>query len=388
MRTLSSTLIAEQKRATRTPYVKVEAKNLVNGVVRLDWTRLYTGSEDDYFHALSIPSDGSLIRLMVTPPSDSRKLYYQRVTSPDENSDYSTWTYLSIYNSVIVASCARGARVSQFYIKNTRAIYHRESTDNGASWGSWSIIAYTPTTAIYGIAADYKSNGDIALFYADQATLYVLKRVTDSWGSPSSWDKTTGDLSGVATVYSSDWNLLLSGQDSDDNYKLWSFIYGDGGDVAAGTWSDLKEIASAESAAGFAYHRPFMAAPDVYRAFFIDKFTGVEAYSRPFWTHSIPNTTFISNLWREPVPFNLASEYGLAISYHGNYCWLSSPNGVWRAPLATQTLDLTPDVLSARLELSPELGSLVVELNACKQGSNGQAPIQTPQTKDQILLFL
>ncbi len=94
MRNLTATLLAEQKEGTRTPYLKVKAKNLITGVVRLDWSRLYTGSEDGYFHALTMPGDGSLIRLRVTLPADSRKLYYQRVTSPDENSDYSPWTYL------------------------------------------------------------------------------------------------------------------------------------------------------------------------------------------------------------------------------------------------------------------------------------------------------
>jgi len=44
MRSLSSTLLTAQKEATRIPYVKVEAGNKVAGVVRLDWTRLYTGA--------------------------------------------------------------------------------------------------------------------------------------------------------------------------------------------------------------------------------------------------------------------------------------------------------------------------------------------------------
>jgi hypothetical protein len=363
MRTLSATLLAEQKVATRTPYVKVEAKNLISGVVRLDWTRLYTGSEDDYFHALAMPGDGSLIRLRVTLPADSRKLYYQRVTSPDEYSDYSVWTYLSKYNVVEAASCAQGANVSQFYINLSRQIWHRESTDNGASWGAWGFLGYTPSTAIYGVAAAYKPNGDIALFYADQATLYVLKRISSSWGSPSAWGKTTGNLSGVATVYDGDWNLFVTGVDTSGNYKLWSLIYGDGGDVAAGTWSSLKEFASAPSGEGFEYRQAFMAKPDVCRVFYVEKFTGTDSYNRPFWSHSIPGTDFLSNLWRKPVPFNLSSEYGLAIAHHGDYCWLSSNNGVWRASLATEITDLTPDVLSSRVELTPQHGSLVLELN-------------------------
>jgi len=362
MRNLTATLLAEQKEGTRTPCLEVKAKNLITGVVRLDWSRLYTGSEDDYFHALTMPGDGSLIRLRVTLPADSRKLYYQRVTSPNENSDYSPWTYLDKYNVVIVASCAQGARVSQFFINSSRQIWHRESTDNGANWGAWDFLGYTPTTAIYGIAAAYKSNGDIALFYADQATLYVMKRVSGSWADATAWDKTTGDLSGVAAVYSSDWNLLLTGKDSDGNYKLWSFIYGDGGDVSAGTWSDLKEIASAASDEGFEYHRVFMDKPDVYRAFYVEKFTGTESYNRPFWSHSIPTTTFLNNLWREPVPFNLSSEYGLAIAHYGDYCWLSNPNGVWRAKLTQESIDLTEDVLSARLEQAAQSGKLSVEL--------------------------
>ncbi|HUV43391.1 MAG TPA: hypothetical protein VMW13_01040, partial [Dehalococcoidales bacterium] len=74
MRQLSSTLSAAQKSASRTPYVKLEARAKIAGVVRLDWDRLYTGSEDDYFHGMTIPGDGSLVRTRITPPGDARKL--------------------------------------------------------------------------------------------------------------------------------------------------------------------------------------------------------------------------------------------------------------------------------------------------------------------------
>ena len=99
-----------------------------------------------------------------------------------------------------------------------------------------------------------------------------------------------------------------------------------------------------------------------YRAFFIEKFTGTEAYNRPFWSHSVPDTKFLDNLWREPVPFNLSSEYGLAVAHHGDYCWLSSPAGVWRASKVEQTIDLTADVLSLRQEAGESQGKLTVEL--------------------------
>ena len=82
MRTLSDSLLAAQKEASHTPYLKIEARNTIYGVVRCDWARLYNGSEDDYFHAVAMPSDGSLLRVRVTPPTDGRKLYRQRVASP------------------------------------------------------------------------------------------------------------------------------------------------------------------------------------------------------------------------------------------------------------------------------------------------------------------
>ena len=362
MRQLSSTLLAAQKQATSVPYVKVEASNKHSGVVNLQWARLYTGSEDDYFHAVTMPGDGSLIRVRITPTADSRKLYRQRVANPSPQSDFSQWVYTNQYDVVIVACCCLGAEVSIFWIKSDRKIYQLKSTDYGVSWGSPELLGYTPTTAINGIAASYKPNGDIALFFADQATLYVMKRISGSWGDKVAWDKSTGDLSGVATVYSGDWNLFITGKDSGGNFRLWSLVYGDGGDVAAGAWSELKEFASAPSDGSFEYRAAFMDKPDVYRCFFVERFNGTMSYSRPFWSHSAVDGKFIDNPWHEPIPFNLSSQYGMAITHHGEYCWLSTPYGVWRAKLVPQSLDLTADVLSLRLEASETRGNLTVEL--------------------------
>ena len=368
MRQLTDTLLAEQKEASRTPYVKVEIKNKITGVVRLDWTRLYTGSEDDYYHAVTIPGDGSLVRARITLPGDGRKLYRQRVANPAPESDFSNWTYTNQYGCVVVAVASLGAEVSIFWINSSKEIRRIKSTDYGVNWSSPELIDYSPTTAIYGLSAAYKSNGDIAIFFADQTTLFIKKCIGGNWQSRTAWDKSTGNLSGVATVYDADWNLLVTGKDSDDNYKLWSLIYGDGGDVSAGTWSALKEFASAPSGGDFEYRSVFMDKPDVYRGFYIEKFNGTDAYNRPFWSHSVPGTDFLESLWREPVPFDLPSGYGMAVAHHGDYCWLSTPYGVWRAGLGEDSVDLTNDVLSVRQESRVNGGKLNVEL----RNDNGQ----------------
>ena len=109
MRNLTSTLLAAQKKSAATPYVRVEAKNRIAGVVRYDWSRLYEGSEDDYYHTLTMPGDGSLIRARTTPPADGRKLYRQRVANPDPDSNFSQWVYTNQYNAVVVAAASLGA---------------------------------------------------------------------------------------------------------------------------------------------------------------------------------------------------------------------------------------------------------------------------------------
>jgi hypothetical protein len=362
MRELTATLLAAQKQATLVPFVKVEAVNKMEGVVRQDWSRLYTGSEPGYFHALAIPSDGSLIRARIALPDDSRKLYRQRVASPGPSSDFTQWTYTNQYNAVMVTATALGAEVSIFWINTSREVRRIKSTDSGVSWGSPELLDYSPTTAIYGLAAAYEPGGDLAIFFADQSTLYVKKCINGQWQSKAAWDKTTGNLSGVAAIHDGDWNLMVTGKDSSENFKLWSVVHGDGGAVPAGTWSNLQELAAAPSGGDFEYRQPFLDKTDVYRCFFIEKFTGTEAYSRPFRSHAVPGASYTEGLWREPAPFNLSSEYGLAMAHDGNYGWLSSPFGVWRAPLALSSLDLTKDVTSVRQESGETSGSLTVEL--------------------------
>jgi len=162
MRTLSSTLLAAQQKETAVPCIRIITVNRTAGVNRYDWARFYDGSEDDYYHGLTIPGDGSLIKVRITLPADSNKLYRQRINSPGPGSDYSQWTYTGQYGAMVTAATALGAEVSLFWINSSREIRRIKSTDYGANWGSPELIDYSPSTAIYGMAAAYKPNGDLA----------------------------------------------------------------------------------------------------------------------------------------------------------------------------------------------------------------------------------
>ncbi len=370
MRELSETLLAAQKEWVKTPYVEVIASNKTAGAVNLKWERLYSGSEPDYYNAAAMASDGSLLRFRIIPPSDSSKLYRQRVINPVPGSDFSNWTYLDQYGVLVVATCALGSEVSVFWIKSDRNIYWQKSIDGGASWGSPEIIDISPSASVYGIAATYKSNGDLALLFVEEHTLYVKRRISGVWQDKTPWDKTTGNLSGVACVHDGDWNLLVSGQDSAGNYRVWSLIYGDGGDITPGVWSELKELALAPAGGMFEYQGLSLIKTDEYLAFFTEKFSGTEAVNRPNFTHTTPGTRFQDSLFREAIPFNSLGEYGLAVAGHGDYMWLSSPSGVWRALLADESLDLSADVLSLKYELTEGGGKAVIELRNDESGYN------------------
>ncbi len=363
MRQLTETLEAAQKQSVRTPFVKVRASNKSGGAIKQKWTRLYTGTEPDYYHGLTVPGDGSLIRVRLGPVSDNRKIYFQRVSSPGPGSDYSQWTYTGQYDAVMAAAASNGAEVSIVWIKNSKEIKRIKSTDYGATWGSAEYIDSLQTTAINGLAAAYKPNGDLAIFFADQSTLYVKKCTGGQWQTKAAWDKTTGVLSGVGCTYDGDWNVLVTGKDTAGNYKIWGLVYGDGNRVAAGSWSALREVASAPAGGDFAYKQPFLDKLDTYRCFFVETFSGTEAYNRPFQSYIVPGTNYDEGLWLEPSPFNISLEYGLAMGHFGENGWLSSPNGVWNAPINEHFLDITADVISARLDLNKKTGALTIELN-------------------------
>ena len=363
MRQLTAALETAQKQAARSPCVQVRITNTCAGVIRADWSRLYNGTENDQIHSACMPGDGSLVRVRVTPVSDSRKLYLQRVINPCPGSDFSQWVNTGQTDVLAAAAASKGLDASIVWIKSNREIWSMKSTDYGANWGSPELLDYSPSTSVYGIAAAYKNNGDLAIFFADQAVLYVKKCLSGQWQAKTAWDKSTGNLSGVACIYDGDWNLLVTGVDTSGNFKLWSLVYGDGGEVASGTWSLLHEAATAPAAGDYDYKQPFLGKTDVYRGSFVEVFSGIESYTRPFFTNIVPGTSYKDGIWNEPVPFNLASEFGLAMNHSGGYAWLTCASGIWRSPVTIEFLDISSDVKKAGQVSGKTGGDLTVEIS-------------------------
>ena len=343
MRLISAPLLAAQKSASAVPYLKAVVSDRIGGIRRLAWSRLYTGSEPDGYHAAAMPGDDSLIRARTS----GGRVYYQRATNPGAGSNFSAWTDLEAAAAAGAALCASGSRVMIFFVDaDGTGLRLRESTDNGATLGASSIVA-TASGAVTWLAAAVKSNGDALLLYSVGASVYSVKRTSGSWGSPSAWTQSVASVDGLACYYQGDWNVAVAGSDSTGATFLWTCVFGDGFSQAAGTWSALREVSRASPGSRVSYRAPFLSQPDTFRLTFIEKYTGSTAYNRPCHSFSPATAAYASNLWREPIPFDLTTDYGQAIAFSASAAWLSMPSGVWTASLSAPSRDVTGDLLEA-----------------------------------------
>lgn len=352
MRTLDSVLLAAQKSPSAVPYVQVQVRGQVGGVARLNWERLYSGAEADYFHAVTMPGDGSLIRARVDP--STAQVLVQRVASPGPGSNFAAWSALAAVSvNAAIALASSGANVLLFYVDaDGVTVKERASSDYGQSFGSATTVA-TASGAVSALAADLKSDGTAVVIYSVGGAVYRVKRSGGSWGAATAWSNSIAGVTGLACYYDFDFDVVVTGTDSSGAAKVWTVVYGDGFGQPLDTWSPLTEIARADAGLNMTFRAPSLHRADLLRLFFVEKYTGSQAYARPMWSHVCLVGDFNSNVWREPVPFETAGEYGMAITYGGGYVWLSSPAGVWRAPLSGTMLDVSEDVVEVREEIAP-----------------------------------
>jgi hypothetical protein len=360
MRTLSSDLLTAQKKSTAVPCLRVEIRERIGDVSRLTWERLYNGGEADHPHAATVPGDGSLVRARVDPTG---QLLFQRIATPGPGSDFGSWTALAtVASTAPVALTATGAAILLFYVdSDSVTIKLRESADYGQSLGSPVTVATAPAT-VTSLAAAMKSDGTALVMYSAGATVYRVKRSGGSWGPPAAWSNSVVGVTGLACYYSVDFNIVVTGSDAAGGAKAWTAIYGDGFNQPLDTWSPLAELSRADSGSNVTFRAPSLDRPDLFRLSFVEKYTGNQAYARPLWSHISRFGDFVTNTWREPVPFDLACEYGLAMAHGGGRAWLSTPNGVWRAAASATTLDVTDDVLDLREDVAPFDGRVRITL--------------------------
>src|SRR3989304_1370017 len=186
MRSLSPALLAAQQGPARRPYLEVVVQDQVAGIPRRRLERLYTGSEADWPHALTVPGDGSLVRAWSNLLEGIVRV--MRVPNPGPGSNFATWTPLGAVSPYAgVALTSLGAEVLLFYSlpsPDYDKVYYRQSLDYGQTWGSpVSLGAGYPGMALRWVAAGHTPQGDVALFAASQTIIQFRPRGGGSWGA-------------------------------------------------------------------------------------------------------------------------------------------------------------------------------------------------------------
>ena len=364
MRILTSTLLEAQRSGSAVPHVRVAVSDSVAGVARPVFERLYQGDEANYHHAAVCAGDGSLVRARVDP-ADSR-LYAQRVRYPSRSSDFSSWTQLNAASATAnIAMVGLEATLNIFYV-NSRGtgLLRLESTNNGASWSAPITVRNPNLGSIAWIAAGVSDRGTLGLFYAPTgSTVYFIRQFGRYWTNSSSWGQRVASITGMACAYRNDWNLAVAGTElSSGDPKVWTCVHGDGGSLASGAWSPLREMNRAKSNSGVSFHHPFLASADAMRLSFVERYTGASNYQRPAHTHGLARSSYVDNLWREPAPLSIAATYGVAIAASASHLWLCTPNGVWQGDIRRSVEDLTEDVVGLTMREEPLGGSAVIAL--------------------------
>ncbi|MGA2285001.1 MAG: hypothetical protein ABSG55_01860 [Dehalococcoidia bacterium] len=361
MRNLDSALLTAQKSPSAVPYLQVQVRGQIGGVARLSWERLYSGAEADYSHAVTMPGDGSLIRARVDP--STAQVLIQRVASPGPGSNFAVWSALaSVSVNAAIALASSGLNVLLFYIDTDGVtVKVMASSDYGQSFGSATTVA-TASGAVNALAAELKSDGTAVVIYSVGGAVYRVRRSGGSWSAATAWSNSIASVTGLACYYDFDFDVLVTGTDSSGAAKVWTAVYGDGFVQPLDTWSTMTEVARADAGSNVTFCAPSLHRADLLRLVFVEKYTGSQAYARPTWSHVSVFGDFNANAWREPVPFDTAAEYGMAITYGGGYVWLSSPAGVWRAPLSGTMLDVSEDVLEVREDVGPFDGRVRIVL--------------------------
>ncbi len=405
MKDLTETLLAAQKKADRLPYIEAKLYELDQGIRRLEWTRLYEGSEPDNHHGIAFDGQGSMHRIRA---ATGDKLYYQKIIYPPQISsfpltfpaplrfDFPDWQLIANDCAGPCAIAAYGAKVYILYRTASNVLHKRYSHDYGDTWTDAQLAAYAD---VLQMAATWWGTGDIVVCFALQAS-ELNAIVLDTSDQSTSQHKNTFSGGGAshhldtplgigATYRPNHCEIVFAAREPStspnsphpyDAYHLWrteldsaynflaiqSFLTVPDGELTTHEYPDC--------------HIP--PTPHDYentRITAVEKFTGVTAYTRPLICHAVRGSDFSSMAFTEPSPFlNISSTYGLSLQTTDDYWWMERPDGVWRSPRPLpDPTHLTKDIISLDLTQSPTPSpqSLVLVLD------NSKGQYATPPAK-------
>jgi len=373
MLTTTTTLIEAARSASATPYVRVRLSDRDAGVPRLRFSRWYQGTEDGGPSGAAVPADGSLLRAYIDPTTAI--LAVQRVAMPSAVSDYTEWVPLT--TGEVTAGLglhAAGTRSLLAYYDGS-AIQVRESTDSGATFGSATSVATVGSVTAVGCAI--REDGAAIAVWAAGGVVYVSSRpAAGSWGSPAAWSHSLDAVNAIAVSDLEDWAILVSGEDDDGAPGCWSTRYGSGVGGPPGHWSALAPVLVGSPDLDVSYRATGLAQPGAARALLVESYAGTGAFDRAMLASGLAGGAFEDGEWRDPMPFEHASPWGVAAAALAPHAYLASSSGVWHAEVGGTPVDVTPSVLAAHYQADTRSERLRLILDASLLGTSPEVGIE------------
>jgi len=310
--------------------------------------------------------------------ADSTYLHRARVRAGNaqyERNAGSGWTTVSsAADAVHVAIAAvNNARVIMVYNRGM-GIYYRESTNQGTSFGAETLIL-TAGATVNALGVAYRStSGDLAVLWAEGATVRRIRRTSGAFASAASWSQTANAINGMAVAWNGDFQIVLTGSETTTlRPTLWSLILGDGFSFTTDTWTAFFIQAQSEADESVTFQAPSLATVETARITFVEKYTGTPNYTRTYWSAIALTSSFSPGNWEwlEPVPMNNVTNFGYAVTkgMTPEQAIYSRPAQVLQAPMAAQSLDMTADLIEATFE---ERDGLTQRAELVFDNSNGQ----------------
>ncbi|MGE3961135.1 MAG: hypothetical protein AB7F65_05580 [Dehalococcoidia bacterium] len=358
---MSPTLLEAAWSGSAMPYVRVRLSDRDAGVPRLRFARWYSGSEPDGPAGVALPADGSLVRARIDPGSST--LFVQRVTTPSSTSDFSAWSALATAMAAPGFGLhAAGSLVLLVYWDGVNVLV-RDSTDAGATFGAH--VPVTTVAGLEGIACAVRADGAGFIAWSAGGVVHAMTRPAGgAWSLPVAWTHSLASVSGLAAGDTEDWSLLVSGEDGSGATGCWSTRLGSGLSGPPGHWSPLAPIALASPGLDVGYRAAGVFAAGAPRASFVESYAGAGAFDRTMLGTGMAGAAFDDGEWREPVPFEHASPWGLAAANGASEVYLASPSGVWRAAPNGSPTEVTDAVVALRYEADRRGERLQLTLDA------------------------
>lgn len=328
MLTLAASLLAHQQQPRRLPALSLTISATRNGIPALRPSLDVHGAEPDAPHAatfanstfLQVRNDAGTIKTRQNFGPWSASLGSVAPGSP---------VAIAAYSAEALILCGDGTALKAW-----------TSTNNGATWSGPTTIV-TEAAAIGAVAAAYRpSTGNACAFYTlgTTSTLKRLRRTSGTWAaSGTTWSRTAdvNTITGLAASWrANDFRLILTGTAATTAHpRVWAVSMGDGA-MPANSWSSLVNIAEADASGGISFAAPAIAQVSNFAfATFRQVETSGVPYARFMLTHEVS-----SHLapWREPVPLDGSSAYGLAIAYNGSSTVrLATAANAWLSTIGT-----------------------------------------------------